>query len=86
MSAPKIVVITMNTRHFTFTAAGNTPTEAKKALVAAWTVHLSQMPEDVKLAGNVVKASYAALDKNFEVTLQEMVLGQGYRDGTRITT
>jgi hypothetical protein len=81
---PQVVIASMETRHFSFNAAGATEEDAKAAIVTAWAAHRSQYEQDFIVEVGMPAADFEALDAEFEVTLQTMVLGQGYRDGEAI--
>lgn len=73
-----IFLALMETRHFSFSAAGATESEAKDALVAGWAAHRNEYPGHVQR--DMPDANLAALEKEFTVSVLPMTLGAGYRD------
>lgn len=74
-----IVLATMETRHFSFKAAGATKEEADKGLLEAWKAHADQAKAQCSV--QLTAARIKALDDKYGIRYQTMTLGQGYRDG-----
>jgi hypothetical protein len=77
-----IFVATMETRHFSFEGYGATYEEAVQALRTAWNKHAEQYKDrGVARFDEPVESSSSTVPEYFGMTVQERVLGQGYRDG-----
>ena len=79
MSKPQIVLVTLETRSFSFKSAGATQAEAEAGLKAAWKKHREQAQANG--AGSMPAATIKALDDEFGLHYLTMTLGVGYRDG-----
>ena len=47
-----MIILTLDTRHFTFTAIGNDSEEAQKALLDGWLRHCEQTGADIGYLGD----------------------------------
>lgn len=77
-----IVLATMETRHFSFKAAGATKEEADKGLLDAWRAHAVQAKAQSSVQLTAVRIK--ALDDQYGIRYETMTLGQGYRDGASL--
>ena len=79
--ATTIVLLTMETRNFTFDAAGATREEALWGLLAAWSVHRAQYSHKLQPL-----AREDVLERAFGINERTLRLGAGYRDNEALTT
>jgi hypothetical protein len=79
----RFVVAEMNTHHFMFRGAGCDASDARAALLRAWTRHrdelLARYPERVNAIPDA-----SEMERHFRVHYLEFDLGAGYRDGERL--
>jgi hypothetical protein len=78
-----VVLATLETRSFSFSAVGLTEDDAKAAIEQAWNVHRQQAGSD--RACDMPAANWDDLEEAFEARLIPMKVGQGYRDFEQIT-
>lgn len=78
IAAEGVHLASMETRHYTFRAAGRTKEEARQALYAAWREHYKQADAERQ---HEMPNTLAAMEEAFEVSYELLAFGQGYRDG-----
>lgn len=82
--SPTLVLATLDTRQFSFSAIGRTEAEAIAGIECAWTVHRQQAGPDRAL--HMPLPHWPDLAVEFEARLLPMIVGQGYRDYENITS
>ncbi|MDO8414821.1 MAG: hypothetical protein Q7S87_01270 [Agitococcus sp.] len=82
--SPTLVLATLATRQFSFSAIGHTEAEAIAGIERAWAVHRQQAGHDRAL--DMPLPHWPDLAEEFEARLLPMMAGQGYRDYEQITS
>ena len=71
-----IWIASLSMPHFEFTAPGDTKENAVAALRRCWDAHAEQCRKD----GSDVPSFDEGLDRDFNISIAERILNQGYRD------